>query len=77
MSVNEIDSGTGSPVPKQPVLDVFRPKAIAQQHIILQINLCGCQIISGSQVTRKRGGMLLFLSDGSSFTHNFESLPGE
>src|SRR5581483_1517301 len=35
MSVNKINSGTGSPMAKQPVFDMFRPKRLSQQHIVL------------------------------------------
>jgi len=48
--VDEAEARRGSPVSQQPGFDVFRPQRLAQQRILLQIDLANRQIISGAPV---------------------------
>ena len=50
MHVDEAEARRSSPVSQQPGFDVFRPQRLAQQRILLQIDLANRQIISGAPV---------------------------
>src|SRR3954471_22870044 len=46
MNVDERQSRTRSPMPEQPVLEVFRPQWLGEQWIMLQINHAQAQVIA-------------------------------
>ena len=45
MHVDEAEAGRGSPVTQQPRLDVLRPQRLAQQGVLLQVDLADRQVI--------------------------------
>src|SRR5579872_107901 len=52
MRPDEIDPGLSAPMPKQPRLDVRLGQGRAQQHIVLQIQLHGADVVRGAEVRR-------------------------
>ena len=50
MDVEEIQAGRGAPVAEQTRLDVFVPQRLAQQRIVVEIDLTDRQIVGGPPV---------------------------
>jgi hypothetical protein len=50
MGIDKIEPGRGSPMPKQPWLDVFRAQWFMKQGIVEQIDLTNRQIIRSAPV---------------------------
>jgi hypothetical protein len=48
--VDEAEARRSSPVSQQPGFDVFRTQRLAQQRILLQIDLANRQVIGGAPV---------------------------
>ena len=44
------EPGRGAPVAEQPRLDVLRPERLAQQRVVLQIDLADGQVVRGPPV---------------------------
>ena len=50
MDVDEAQTGRGAPVAEQPRLDVLRPQRLAQQRVLLQVDLADRQVVRGLPV---------------------------